>query len=107
VLQQPEAIGDPRFVDGVARVQHRSATDGLVAERFRMLDRDTLIARLIEADIAFAEINTLADMLGHPHLRRVTVKTEAGAISYPAPAAIFDGERRELGAVPKLGDHNE
>lgn len=107
VLQRPEALGDPRFANGVARVEHRAATDGLVADRFVLLDRDTLIARLVEADIAFAEINTLADMLRHPHLRRVTVKTEAGAISYPAPAAIFDGERRELGAVPKLGEHNE
>jgi itaconate CoA-transferase len=107
VLHKPEALGDPRFVDGVARVEHRSATDTLVADTFAMLDRDTLIARLIEADIAFAQINTLADMLRHPHLRRVTVQTEAGPISYPAPAAIFDGERRQLGTVPKLDEHNE
>jgi len=106
VLQQPEAHGDPRFADGVTRVENRAATDGLVAARFAMLDRDVLIARLIEADIAFAEINTLDDMLRHPHLRRVTVETEAGPVSYPAPAPIFDGERRELGAVPKLGEHD-
>ena len=77
----------------------------MVSDVFATLDRDALIARLAEADIAFAEVNELADMLRHPHLRRVTVETEKGPVSYSAPAAIFDGASRELGAVPKLGEH--
>jgi itaconate CoA-transferase len=103
VLRRPAAVDDPRFASGVARVKNRAATDGMVAEMFASLGRDALIARLTEADIAFAEVNELADMLRHPHLRRVTVATEAGPVSYSAPAAIFDGAPRELGAVPKLG----
>jgi formyl-CoA transferase len=106
VLHRPEALADPRFASGVARVKNRAATDGLVGEVFATLDRDTLVARLVEADIAFAEVNELADMLRHPHLRRVSVATEAGSVSYSAPAAIFDGAPRELGAVPRLGEHN-
>jgi formyl-CoA transferase len=107
VLRRPGALGDPRFANGVARVTNRAATDGMVQEVFATLDRDALIARLTEADIAFAEVNELADLSRHPHLRRVTVATEAGAISYPGPAAIFDGAPRELGPVPKLGEHKE
>jgi formyl-CoA transferase len=72
-----------------------------------MRSRDELIARLSEADIAFAEVNELADMLHHPHLRRVTVATENGPVTYSAPAAIFDGAPRELGAVPKRGGHQK
>ncbi|HEX4111778.1 MAG TPA: CaiB/BaiF CoA-transferase family protein [Stellaceae bacterium] len=107
VLRRPEALDDPRFANGVARVRHRDATDGMVQAAFATLDRDALIARLTEADIAFAEVNELADMSRHPHLRRITVATEAGPISYPAPAAIFDGAPRTLGAVPKLGEHKK
>jgi formyl-CoA transferase len=105
VLRRPDALGDPRFASGVARVQNRTATDGMVAELFGTLDRDELIARLTAADIAFAEVNELADVLRHPHLRRATVETENGPVTYSAPAAIFDGAPRELGPVPKLGEH--
>lgn len=105
VLGRPDALDDPRFSNGVARVKYRPATDGMVADVFASLSRDVLIARLTEADIAFAEVNDLSDMLHHPHLRRVTIETENGPITYSAPAAIFDGEPRELGPVPRLGEH--
>ena len=39
----------------------------------------------------------------HPHLRRITVDTPNGPVSYPAPAPIFDGEERHFGPVPALG----
>ncbi len=107
VLRRPDAVGDPRFASGVARVNNRPATDGMVADVFGTLGRDELIARLSEADIAFAEVNEFADMLRHPHLRRVTVDTEIGPVTFSAPAAIFDGVPRRLGAVPKLGEHKE
>jgi formyl-CoA transferase len=105
VLHRPDALDDARFASGVTRVQNRPATDGMVAEIFATLDRDELMARLTESDIAFAEVNELADVLRHPHLRRVTVATECGQVTYSAPAAIFDGVPRELGPVPKRGEH--
>ena len=37
------------------------------------------------------------------HLRRITVDTPNGPVSYPAPAPIFDGEERHFGPVPALG----
>jgi len=104
VLGQPDALADPRFANNVARVGNRAATDALVQQAFATLDRDRLIAALTAADIAFAEVNGMAELSRHPHLRRVAVATEAGSVSYPAPAAIFDGVPRALGAVPKLGE---
>ena len=61
--------------------------------------------RLTEADIAFAGVNDMGDLSDHPHLRRVTVETEAGPISYPAPGPIFIGAERDYGAVPALDAH--
>ena len=43
----------------------------------------------------------------HPHLRRAAANAPEGPIAYPAPAAIFDGKPRELGAVPALGAHTQ
>jgi formyl-CoA transferase len=68
------------------------------------MTRDALLKRLGEADIAFAEVNTMADLAHHPHLRRITVDTPNGAVSYPAPAAIVVEQPRHYGAVPGIGD---
>ena len=70
------------------------------------LTRDELLKRLEDADIAFAEVNTMADLTAHPHLRRIEVDTPKGVVSYPAPAAIFVGEPRSYGAVPAIGEQS-
>ena len=69
------------------------------------MTRVELLKRLDEADIAFAEVNTMADLAVHPHLRRIEVDTPNGKVSYAAPAAIFVDEARHYGAVPAIGDH--
>jgi itaconate CoA-transferase len=97
---------DPRFSSNVLRVKHRTETDGMTAEAFARLDRNALIEKLTAADIAFAELNDMAALSRHPHLRRVTVQTAAGAANIPAPAPIFAGQERSYGAVPALGEHN-
>jgi crotonobetainyl-CoA:carnitine CoA-transferase CaiB-like acyl-CoA transferase len=69
------------------------------------MTRDALLKRLADADIAFAEVNTMADLTTHPHLRRIEVDTPNGVVAYPAPAAIFVGEARHYGAVPAIGEN--
>jgi formyl-CoA transferase len=71
------------------------------------MNRVDLLKRLDEADIAFGEVNTMADLAVHPHLRRIEVDTPKGKISYAAPAAIFVGEERHYGGVPAIGQHVE
>jgi len=107
VLRQPGLYGDPRFANMVERVKNRAATDQTVGERFASMTRDELLTRLSDADIAFAEVNTMADLAAHPHLRRIGVATPNGVVSYPAPGAIVVGENRHYGAVPAIGEHNE
>jgi len=104
VLDQPELLSDPRLANMVERVRNRKLTDGTVADSFAKLTRDELIKRLSDADIAFAEVNTMADLAVHPHLRRIQVDTPKGPVSYPAPAAIFTGQPRHYGGVPAIGE---
>jgi itaconate CoA-transferase len=107
VLGQPNLPSDPRFANVIERVRNRELTDKAVADIFSTLTRDALLERLADADIAFAEVNTMADLTVHPHLRRIEVATPNGAVSYPAPAAIFVDEPRSYGAVPAIGEHTE
>ena len=62
--------------------------------------------KLAAADIAFARVNDVAGLIAHPHLRRISVETPHGPVSYPAPAPIRD-EAREYGRIPALGEHTE
>ncbi len=105
VLRQPELLSDPRLANMVERTHNRALTDKIVGDSFSAMTRDELLKRLSDADIAFAEVNTMSDLAVHPHLRRIEVDTPSGVISYPAPAAIFVGEPRHYGAVPAIGEH--
>jgi itaconate CoA-transferase len=107
VLGDKALAADPAFATNVERVKRRAATDGRVAAVFGALDEAALTAKLAAADIAFARVNTTADLASHPHLRRIEVATPSGAVSYPPPAARRDGEARRYGAVPALGEHSD
>ncbi|MBR1221780.1 CoA transferase [Bradyrhizobium sp. U87765 SZCCT0131] len=103
VLGRPDLPNDPRFANMVERVRNRALTDQVVGEVFGTLTRDALLQSLAASDIAFAEVNTMADLTTHPHLRRITVDTPAGPVAYPAPGAIVVGEERTYAAVPAIG----
>lgn len=103
LLEDVALISDPRFSTNVQRVAHRLETDRIVAKAFAALDEAEMCQRLASADLAFARLNNIEDLSKHPHLRRITVDTANGPVSYPAPAAIFIGKERAYGSVPALG----
>ena len=104
VLGRPDLPNDPRFANMIERVRNRKLTDTTVGDIFASMTRDELLRRLSDADIAFAEVNTMAELAHHPHLRRIEVDTPNGKVAYPAPAAIVAGEPRHYGAVPGIGE---
>jgi len=107
VLDDPALAADPNFATNVERVKRRAETDGKVAAVFGALDAGTLEQKLAAADIAFARVNTPADLARHPHLRRITVGTPSGPVSYPAPTERRAAQARCYGPVPALGQHSE
>jgi crotonobetainyl-CoA:carnitine CoA-transferase CaiB-like acyl-CoA transferase len=86
-------------------VNNRPETDALVARTFAALDDAAARELLARADVAFAAVNDMAALSAHPHLRRITVQTPAGQVSFPAPAPIFRGATRSYGPVPDVGEH--
>jgi formyl-CoA transferase len=106
VLGDAALAADPDFATNVERVKRRAQTDGKIAKAFAMLDAAELEQKLAAADIAFARVNTPADLSRHPHLRRITVGTPSGPVSYPAPPRQ-DAQTRRYGPVPAIGEHTE
>jgi itaconate CoA-transferase len=107
VLGDAALAADSNFATNVERVKRRPETDGRVARIFAAQDADALEQKLAAADIAFARVNSPADLAHHPHLRRITVGTPSGPVSYPAPPRNGTSEPERYGAVPALGQHTE
>jgi itaconate CoA-transferase len=106
VMGDAELAADPRFATVAERVTIRPETDGKVAAAFAAMDVATLSKKLATADIAFGRVNDVAGFIAHPHLRRISVETPSGPVSYPAPAPIRD-QARTYGRIPALGEHTE
>jgi itaconate CoA-transferase len=106
ILGDAALATDPRFSDNPRRVANRAALDAIVAAVFARESRAALGRRLEAADIAFGNLNGVEDFARHPHLRRLRVPTPEGAITVPAPPALF-AESAPSGGVPALGEHSD
>ncbi len=106
VLCDEGAITDVRFASNVERVANRAATDQLVANVLGGLAFDEIVARLTNADIAFARLNDMAALSSHPQLRRSLAASCFGPVSLPAHPVIVDGVSVALGHIPALGEHS-
>jgi len=111
VLRQPELAADARFASNSARNVHREPLAALIHQAFALLDAEQVIARLDEAQIANAHVNTLADVWQHPQLqargRFAQVNSPAGPLSALLPPGVHSGFGYRMDAVPAVGQHTE
>jgi crotonobetainyl-CoA:carnitine CoA-transferase CaiB-like acyl-CoA transferase len=105
ILGRPELAHAPGFGDNNQRVANRAAVDAAVAAVFREAPREVLGHRLKAADIAFGNLNTVADFARHPHLRHLEVPTPGGPVAVSAPP-VLSGAPAPAGAVPAVGQHS-
>ncbi|MER5887568.1 CaiB/BaiF CoA-transferase family protein [Streptomyces sp. NPDC001941] len=112
VLGRPELARDPAFATNTARVERRAKTDAAVAEALGALPAAEAVARLEEAGIACARLNTVADVAAHPQLaardRWREVDTPVGPLRAMLPPITFPGgPEAGMGPVPALGEHTD
>jgi itaconate CoA-transferase len=86
VLERPDLTCDTRFATNTARVAHRDLVDRAIAACLAKLAASEAMRLLRGADIAFARVGGVADLLGHPGLRTFDVRTPGGTVSLPVPA---------------------
>lgn len=107
VLGRPELASDPDFATNAARCANRDRVDAAVATGTEQLPADEAARRLDAAGVAYARLNTISDVLGHPQLatRWWEVPTPVGPVRALRPLGGADGWSAEPGAVPALGEH--
>ena len=69
VLLRPELVQDERFSSNSRRSAAREALRALIVEAFAPLTAEQVLARLDEAQIANAQVNTMHDVWKHPQLQ--------------------------------------
>jgi len=111
VLLQPALARDVRFDANAKRHEHRDALHALIVEAFRSLSAEQVVQRLERAQIANAQVNTMADVWAHPQLkargRWAEVASPAGPLPALKPPGVSDAFDYRMDAVPALGEHTD
>ncbi|MBL0420246.1 CoA transferase [Ramlibacter sp. AW1] len=111
VLQRPELAQDPRFTANFRRVAERDALRQIIVEAFSPLTGAQVVERLEAAQIANAQVNTMADVWAHPQLKARHRWTEVGSPQGVLPALLPPGSWQEEGPrmdpIPALGQHTD
>ena len=111
VLRQPALAADDRFNANAKRVAAKSALQKIITDTFASLTIDDVVARLEDAQIANARVNTMRDVWAHPQLkareRWVSVATPGGAMPALLPPGVPASFEPRMDAVPALGQHTD
>ena len=70
VLERPAVADESQYRTNVARCANRAALDLMINDVFSQLTSEALTRRLLQAKIAFGAVNSVADFMLHPQLRR-------------------------------------
>jgi itaconate CoA-transferase len=110
VLQQPALATDPRFTANFKRVAERVALRQIIVDAFASLTVPQVVERLEQAQIANAQVNTMAEVWAHPQLQARGRWTEVGSPQGPLPAMLPPGTWEtgpRMDPVPALGEHTD
>jgi itaconate CoA-transferase len=111
VLRQPELAGDERFNANAKRVAAKPALQKIITDTFASLTIDDVVARLEDAQIANARVNTMRDVWAHPQLkareRWVSVATPNGDMPALLPPGMPESFDARMDPVPGLGEHTD
>ncbi len=109
VLRQPGLATDERFNANASRVANKPALQAIINETFAALSAEQVVARLEDAQIANANVSTMADVWAHAQLRArerwVQVTTPNGPIPALLPPGMPASFEPRMDAVPALGAH--
>lgn len=111
VLQHKGLLDDPRFNSNAARSANSEDLKQIILEVFSTLDADEIIARLEEAKIANARLNSVKEFGSHPQLearkRWREVQSPAGMIKALIPPVTFTDMEPMMNPVPTAGEHTD
>ena len=111
ILGLPQLAEDARFASNAARSENRDGLRELILQAFAKLDSATVTDKLDAAGIAWADVNDMAAVWGHPQLkalqRFIEVDSPAGPITAMKPPGNNDSYDPRIGPIPEVGEHTE
>ncbi len=111
VLGRPEVATDPRFSSAGTRVEHRDELHGVIGEVFDELTAAEVVARLDEAQIANARMNSVKEFIDHPQLaardRWREIESPVGSLRALLPPVEMSGFEYAMDPIPALGAHTD
>ncbi|MBQ0917208.1 CoA transferase [Hydrogenophaga aromaticivorans] len=111
VLLQPALAADERFASNPLRVAARATLYDIIVTAFAGLSAAEVVQRLETAQIANAQVNTMAEVWAHPQLqerqRWTQVETSVGAVPALLPPGSWSRGAPRMDAVPALGQHTD
>jgi len=111
VLLQPALAADERFASNPQRVAARATLYDIIVNAFAGLSAAEVVQRLETAQIANAQVNTMAEVWAHPQLqarqRWTQVETSVGAVPALLPPGSWSRGAPRMDAVPALGQHTD
>jgi crotonobetainyl-CoA:carnitine CoA-transferase CaiB-like acyl-CoA transferase len=111
VLQRPEWIEDPRFLDGANRLANRVELVALMTAQLREGTRMQWIEKLSAAGVPVGPVNTIDEALNHPQSRAIGMVVEsrderAGVDStLGCPLHFNQVSPMRGGKAPLVGEH--
>lgn len=112
-IGRPELGDDPRFRTNADRVARFAETVALVQSTVATRTADAWVEFCLRIGVPCAAVNTIADMLAHPHMaaRGMVMDYDhprLGPLKTMAQPIQFDGKARRVAAPPPmLGEHTD
>ena len=111
VLLQPTLATEERYASNPKRVANRSELYETIVQAFGQLTASEVVQRLETAQIANAQVNTMAEVWAHPQLqareRWTEVDTSVGTVPALLPPGSWSKGSPRMDAVPSLGQHTD
>ncbi len=111
-MGREELRDDPRFADNAARVRHREAADGAIADWTRTLGKMEIFAIAKRHRIPLAPVRDVGEVMHDPHMHERGMlewieHDEIGRLVVPnSPLRYHGADKVETTPSPKLGQHN-
>ncbi|UUZ72650.1 CoA transferase [Polaromonas sp. P1(28)-8] len=111
VLRNAPLATDPRFDSNARRNENRDALKAIILATFAELGTAQVVARLDEAQIANARMNTMAEVWAHPQLKARERWQNVGSPAGDIPALLPPGRNSSfdyrMDAIPAVGQHTD
>jgi crotonobetainyl-CoA:carnitine CoA-transferase CaiB-like acyl-CoA transferase len=111
VLSGPELAADPRYLTGRDRLARKDELAEVVEELTRQFTSEDLVAGLEEAGVVCSAINSIADVVGTPHVQALGILQRSGlggGVDMVGSPLTVDGVRPGVrSSPPALGADTE